>query len=422
MMHTKRMWGAVALAATAITVLAGCSGGGGDSSSDGKAELSVWLPTQEDAQAKAMKGLIDAFEKANPDITVKTEERSVDEHKTALRQVVGTDAGPDIYWYWEGSGLGGELVDAGMSLDLSTYYDEYGWADRFTGASLAGVTQYGGYHGIPWTQQGEGLYYNKRLFERAGITAPPTTYAELVQTAEKLKAAGITPISFGGTVNWHVMRLLDALIETKCGAATADKLNTGDGDWGKEKCVTDAFTELKTWGDDYLNDGFMGVSNDDASQLFYSGQSAMQFEGTWFNGNVTDNGMNPDDLGIIAFPTGTDRLYGFGEAYYINAASKHPDEAAKFLDFITSEDGQKIAGSAWAALSVNKAMPVDASNPLNQVWADLFSQAKGIFTNNDQNFSTAETTEYWRIQNSVLTGDIDPADAGAEFQKFRDSQ
>ena len=34
---------------------------------------------------------------------------------------------------------------------------------------------------------------------------------------------------------------------------------------------------------------------------------------------------------------------------------------------------------------------------------------------------TAETTEFWRIQNSVLTGDIDPADAGPEFQKFRDS-
>jgi raffinose/stachyose/melibiose transport system substrate-binding protein len=413
------MWGAVALTAAAITVLAGCSGGGGDSDTT---ELTLWMPTQEEAQGTAIHALIDAFEEENPDITVNLEERSVDAHKEAMRQAAGTDAGPDVYWYWEGSGLGGELIDIGMSLDLSDYYSEYGWEDRFTAASLAGVTQYGGFHGVPWTQQGEGLYYNKTLFEQAGITEPPTDYEGLVEAAEQLKDAGITPIGFGGTVNWHVMRLLDALIETKCGADVADELNTGDGDWSSEDCITDAFTELKSWGDNYLNEGFMGISNDDANQLFYSGQTAMQFEGTWFNSNVVENGLNPEELGIIAFPTGTGRLYGFGEAFYVNSASDNADEAAKFLDFITSEEGQEIAGSAWAALSVNKNVPVSTDNPLNQVWADLFEEATGIYTNNDQNFSTAETTEYWRIQNSVLTGDIDPADAGAEFQKFRDSQ
>lgn len=419
MMHTTRMWGAVALTAAAVTVLAGCSGGGAASDSD---ELVIWMPTQEDTQGTAINALIDEFEKQNDGVTIKLEQRSVDEHKTALRQVAGTDAGPDIYWYWEGSGLGGELVDAGMSLDLTDYYDEYGWEDRFTAASMSGITQYGGFNGVPWSQQGEGLYYNKKLFAQAGITTAPTTYDELVDAAQKLKDADITPIEFGGTVNWDVMRLLDSLIETECGADIADELNMGDGDWGSEECVTTAFTELKTWGDDYLNEGFMGINNDDAAQLFFSGQAAMSLEGTWYNAQVVDNGMNPDDIGIITFPTDTGRLYGFGEAFYINAASGKADLAAKFLDFGTSTEGQEIVGSAWAALSVNKDVAVDDSNPLNAVWADLFNQADGGYTNNDQNFSTAETTEYWRIQNSVLTGDIDPADAGTEFQKFRDSQ
>jgi raffinose/stachyose/melibiose transport system substrate-binding protein len=42
--------------------------------------------------------------------------------------------------------------------------------------------------------------------------------------------------------------------------------------------------------------------------------------------------------------------------------------------------------------------------------------------NNDQNLSLSQTTEYWRIQNLVATGELDPADAGAEFQKFIDQQ
>lgn len=418
-MRNKRFLGAAALTVTAAAVLTGCSGSGG--SGGGENDLVIWMPTQEDSQGEAINAVIDEFEKQNEGVTVTLEERSVDEHKNAMRQAAGTDSGPDIYWYWEGSGLGGELVDVGMSKDLSDYYSEYGWDDRFTAASMSGITQYGGYHGVPWSQQGEGIYYDKSLFAQAGIDAAPTSYDELVDAAKKLKAAGITPIEFGGTVNWDVMRLLDSLIETECGAEVADELNTGDGDWGAESCVTDAFTELKTWGTDYFNDGYLGINNDDAAQLFFSGKAAMSLEGTWYNSQVVDNGMNPEDIGVIPFPTGTGRLYGFGEAFYINAASDKADLAAKFLDFGTSEEGQALVGDAWAALSVNKDVPVDTSNPLNAVWAEIFQSVDGGYTNNDQNFTTAETTEFWRIQNSFLTGDIDPADAGAEFQKFRDS-
>lgn len=417
-MRNNRILGTVALSAAAITVLAGCSGGGGGSDEN---ELVIWMPTQEDSQGEAINALIDEFEAQNPEVVVTLEERSVDEHKNAMRQAAGTDAGPDIYWYWEGSGLGGELIDVGVSKDLSDYYAEYGWEDRFTPASLSGITQYGGFHGVPWSQQGEGVYYNKALFAQAGIEAAPTTYDELVDAAQKLKDAGITPIEFGGTVNWDVMRLLDSLIETECGSDVADELNTGDGDWSSEQCVTEAFTELKTWGDEYFNDGYLGINNDDAAQLFFSGQAAMSLEGTWYNSQVVDNGMNVDEIGIFPFPTGTGRLYGFGEAFYISESSDKADLAAEFLDFGTSVEGQEIVGDAWAALSVNGDVAVDDSNPLNAVWADIFANVDGGYTNNDQNFSTAETTEFWRIQNSVLTGDIDPADAGPQFQKFRDS-
>jgi len=420
-MRYTRTWGTALVGLTTLALLAACGGGSDGDSGSGDVTLSVWMPTQEDTQKQNMAAIIDAFESANPTIKVSVEERSVDAHKEALRQAAGTDAGPDIFWYWEGSGMAGELVDAGMSLDLTDRYADLGLESRFSPAALAGVTQYGGFHGVPWTQQGEGLYYNKSLFEQAGITGTPTTYADLVADAEQLKAAGITPIQFGGTVNWHVMRLLDALVETTCGAEKADALNTGDGDWGAEPCVTEAFTELKSWGDSYLNDGFMAMSNDDSTQLFFSGQAAMAFEGTWFNGQLVDNGMDADEVGVFAFPTGTGRLYGFGEAFYVGAASKHPDEAMTFLDFATSAEGQGLAGSAWAALSVNTEVAPSADNPLNAVWVDLFGAATGIFTNNDQNFSGEVTTEYWRIQNSVLTGDIAPDAAGAEFQKFRDA-
>ncbi len=423
-MRAKRML-AIALATTALVAgVAGCGGGSSNNgtNADQKVDLKVWLTTQEPTQKKAWTTLVNNFEKANPNITITTEERSVDAHKEALRQVSGTKAGPDIYWYWAGPGLGGSLVKAGMSKDLTEYYKQYGWDNRFSAAALAGATQYGGYQGVPWTLQGQALFYNKKLFAKAGITNAPTNYAELVADADTLASKGITPIEFGGTVNWHVMRLLDNLIETKCGAETRDKLFDKKISWADTPCVTDAFTDLKKWSDKYFNKGFISVSNDDSSQLFYQGKTAMALEGTWFDANIKENGLDPKDVGVFQFPTGTGRLYSFGETFYINSSSQNPDAAAKFLDFITNSDSQKATVGAWAAMSVNKEVQPSTSNPINALWPPIYNDAKGTFVNSDQALGLDEVTEYWRIQNAVVIGKMQPADAGKAMQQFFDNE
>src|SRR2546425_3804436 len=96
--------GAVAL--TAIAVLAGCSAGSGSNAS-GKTQLDWWVinPSSPTA-AKAQDKIIQDFEAANPDITIKKTNRAVDAHKDALRTAIGTSAAPDIFDYWAGPGLG----------------------------------------------------------------------------------------------------------------------------------------------------------------------------------------------------------------------------------------------------------------------------------------------------------------------------
>lgn len=345
----------------------------------------------------------------------------MDPHKDALRQAAGTEAVPDLYRYWSGPGLGGELVKVGMSMDITKYYEQYGWADELTDVALARATLYGGHHGAAFKESYEALFYNRELFAKAGITELPTTYDELVATAEKLKQAGITPIEFGGTVNWHVMRLLDSIIETKCGAEKADELTQGDGNWAEEACVTESFRELKMWGDNYFNEGYMAISQTDASQVFFTGQAAMALEGDWFGPQAIDGGMTADQFDIFPIPTGTGRVYGFGESLYISAKAKNPDLAAKFLDYMLSVAGQEKLGNAYAVVPANKnyEMPTDAL--LVKEWGEIVKAASGSYMNNDQNFATAETSEFWRVQNSVLTGAIAPQDAGKTFQQWRDA-
>ncbi|WAH98537.1 ABC transporter substrate-binding protein [Arthrobacter sp. MMS18-M83] len=415
--------GVAALAALAL--LAGCGAGVSSSAADssGKTVVTWWTLNQSAPSADdQINKLISDFEAANPTIKIERTSRAVDAHKDALRTAIGTSAAPDIYNYWAGPGLGGELVKANASADLADYYKQYNWESRFTSAALNPVKQYGGFQGVPWKLNGEGIYYNKTLFAKAGITELPTTIDELNGAAAKLKSAGITPIEFGGTVNWHVMRLLDTFLEGYCGSAKFDQLVSNKANWGQEDCVTKSFTNLAKWSKDYLNPGFIGINNDESSALFYTGRAAMALEGDWFNKNISDQKVNMDDFGVFPLPSGTGRLYGFEEAEYIGKDSPHKDAAAKFLDYLTSTKVQQQVLGTFGTQSVNKDVtPSTTANALGKSWDGIFKDAKGLYMNNDQNLSQSATTEYWRIQNLVATGGLDPAKAGSEFQKFLDS-
>lgn len=145
----------------------------------------------------------------------------------------------------------------------------------------------------------------------------------------------------------------------------------------------------------------------------------MALEGDWLTQQIISNGANINDFAVFKFPTGTDRLYGFSEGFYITTASKHADLAAKFLDYMTSDAVQADIGPNFAATSVNQHVKYTAkSNPVQDAMATLIGNTTSYYLNNDQNLPLDVTTEYWRIQNAVLTGDVPPADAGNQLQQF----
>lgn len=394
-----------------------------ESASNEPVEITWWQLTGNDAQVAAWDEIIAAFEAENPGINVVLETRGIDAQKEALRVAAGTEAFPDIYFMWSGLGLGGEFVSAGMSAPLDEYYVQYGWTDSLTAPSLAAAQQYGDghYHGVMSEIHGQALYYRKDAFEAAGITAEPTTYEELIAANDALLAADYSPIQFGGTVNWHLMRLLDNLLETTCGVETHNQLKALEASWADTPCVTEAFTELATWSEKYIIPDFIGISNDESTQLLYAGQAAMALEGDWMNAVFPTQDQDPNDYGLFLFPAGTGRLYAFAQGNYIGANSPNKDEAAAFLDYFSSEEVQSKYLGVFGSISVNENAVAENPTELDTEWSEIFNNATGSFQNADQAFSLEVTTEYWRIQNLVATGELDPAEAGAEFQQFIDA-
>ena len=382
-------------------------------------EIKLWtLNFANDSANQAFQSIIKQFQDANPGVTVKVENRGVDEHKSALRVAAGSDQGPDIFFSWAGLGLGGEFVKSGLALPMDKYYAEYKWDDRFLPVALSFSKQYpGGRFGVPYTFHGEAIYYNKALFQKAGITSEPKTYDELVAAAEKLAKAGIPAFTFGGTVNWHVMRLMDEILETECGAEKHDALMTMKASWAEEPCATKAFDELHRWTSKYFLKPFMGIDQSQSFNLFLAGRAAMMLEGDWLVGQL--KGANRlADFAVFPFPTGGKRLYGFAEYNYISSKSKNPDVAAKFLDYLESTPVQQAHLGDFGTISVNKDVKYTSTEPLEVAWRGIFGGYDGTFVNGDQAFPLNVTTEYWRIINQVATDSLDPKAAAGELQKF----
>ncbi|QFY63243.1 extracellular solute-binding protein (plasmid) [Rhizobium grahamii] len=382
-------------------------------------EVKIWTLTFDNNSANvAWDKIIKEFETANPGVTVTREGRSVDEHKAALRVAAQSSQGPDIYFMWAGLGLGGEFVKAGLSKPLDEAYTKYDWDKRLVGTAGSFSKIYpGGRNGVPYTFHGEGIYYNKELFAKAGITAPPTTYDELKADAAKLKQAGIPAMTFGGTVNWHLMRLMDVILEAKCGAEKHDQLMDMKLDWGTEPCATASFQELNDWSQNYILKPFMGIDNSQSFNLFLANRAAMMVEGDWLVSQLADS-KKIDNFDLFPFPTGTDRLYGFAEYLYVSAKSPNSEEATKFLDYLLSDKVQQENLGAFGSISVNANVKYSNVSALDQKWMDIFGKYTKIYMNGDQAFPLDVTTEYWRVINEVASGNIKPDDAGKTLQTF----
>ena len=125
-------------------------------------------------------------------------------------------------------------ADAGALKDITA--DVASWKDTVNPGAMS-IYQYNGkQYGIPWDMGMIGFWYNKALFEQAGITAPPATWDEYLAAVGKLKAAGITPLAIAGKDEWPSMHLWTYLVLRNGGGdALAQMVQTGD--WNTDACT-----------------------------------------------------------------------------------------------------------------------------------------------------------------------------------------
>ncbi|MDM4762080.1 sugar ABC transporter substrate-binding protein [Galbitalea sp. SE-J8] len=315
--------------------------------------------------------IVDAFEKENPTITVDVKTLPYDSYGTALDTdlAAGTAAdvfdinGPSAYGQYQANGVLAPLDGVDASLYSPSLLSSY----------ATDGTQYA----LPTSFSDVVLFYNKALFDKAGLDYPTAdwTWTDETAAAEKLtdQAAGVwgdhQPVTYNEF--YKVLVQNGASFLSPDGKSVA--FNTPAGLEAANWLVQKSGTTMPT-----IEDG-QGTADFDTN-LFKDGKLAMLHTGIWMFGAFADDA---DDWDIAVEPGNTQHANAvFSNAIGVSATSKHPEAAQKWAEFMSSSDTMVDVrlDSGWElppiADSAKLATYLDKGKPENR--QAVFDAAKEI--------------------------------------------
>jgi len=287
------------------------------------------------------------FEALNPDIKVVMEYVPYDNvHDKIVTGMAATPPGydaamVDVIWP-------DEFIKAGYLLDVTGRVTDDMKTNMFP-ASWNGVTRNGKIYGMPWLMDVKYFMYNKDILSKAGISAPPATWEELVDQAKIIKDKGLVefPIIWSWNQKEGVVCDFTALLFGNGGAFLDEK---GAPVFNNEKGV-----QVLTWMKQTLDEGLSNPSSVSADEGavntdFLAGKSA--FAVNWlFQYSDSNDASKSQIVGQAAFApvpvfkAGADAgIKGSSvdgsSSFAIMATTPYADQTWKFLTYLSSFDVQ----------------------------------------------------------------------------------
>ena len=313
------------------------------SASNETIELKFWDLRTDGAGAKMIDELIDNFEEDNPQITVKRTAFKVDDLRNTIKPAINSGEGPDIFSYDAGAGYLGVLAQSGLALDLSKYREEYNWDERFHDWALEKTEYNNGLYGIANELEMLGVFYNKKIFEEAGVQIPET-YDEFIELCQDLKQKGITPLIMDDKEQWPGFHYESIWLNSFVGADKVKQAINGKIPWTTEGFgnALDKLQEIYNAG--YTTEKPLSISYEDANKAFYAGNASMRVTGTWQIGAYVEK--MGDNVGFFYLPPASEDVDdcppgGLGEAVVVNSKTLHEEAAVKFLDYLFQMDNME---------------------------------------------------------------------------------
>lgn len=364
----KKQFTAVMLAAmTVCATLAGCGGQAGsdaaqgaaqstaqsaDQKSEDKAEASqaeggekqvLSVTTWDNESTPQFQAVIDAYEEKNPNVEIKIIDTSADEYNNSLGiSLSAAQADPDVIWVKDmGSML--QMADKEQLLAL----DEYIERDDLDLSIYKGAAEQLMYNGksysLPYRNDWYILFYNKDLFDAAGVEYPSNdmTWEEYYELAAKMTSGEGSEKVYGShNHTWQALVTNWAVQD------------------GKNTVVAKDYSFFKPWYEDALalqDNGYiqdystLKTANIHYSSVFKNQQCAMMPMGTWFIATMMqsqEEGETDFNWGIAKIPHSADTEAGYTVGALtpvaISAFTDQADLAWDFVKFASSEEAAEI--------------------------------------------------------------------------------
>jgi len=371
-MRTKTRASALAALCAGLLVSATACGGGGGGSSDagGDKTITWWHNSSADPGKSYYEQVAKDFEADHPGVKVDVQAMAHEDMVSKLQAAFQSGDVPDIYME-RGGGEMADHVAAGLTKDISSQA-----ADEISkiGPSVAGWQIDGKTYALPFSVGVVGFWYNKDLFAQAGIDKAPTTMDELYGAIDKLKAAGITPLSVGAGDKWPAAHYWYYAAIRSCTQDVIQKAAT-DKDFSDPCFVKAGEVVQQLVAKDPFNAGFLTTPAQEgatsASGLLATGKVAMEMQGHWEPGvmqGLTEDGKGlGDKTGWFPFPAvdggqgDPDVQMGGGDAWGV--AESAPDSAVELVKYLLSDKVQKGFAKNDMGLPTNPAATDSVSDP-----------------------------------------------------------
>jgi len=419
---------AVIAAAGLVLTAAACSSSpsssGGQAAPGGHVTISINCAppaAQQPVQHKEWLADVATFEKANPNITVNSVYNYPCEQPPTFTAMLRAGTEPDIFYSYF-TDLP-QILLSGQVADITQYVSSktVPTLNDIVPGAMKAVTAGSTIYGLPTANYTQGLVYNRKLFQEAGLNPdqPPMTWAQVEQDATAIAKLGNGiegwgDYSAGNTGGWHFSSYIDAvggsMVNNTTSPPTAN-FNNSNG-----TAILQALHNLRFT--DHAMSATQGLAWGTLQQQFGAGKLGMYIAAPDDIYNVivpTDHG-NVSDIGMGPLPSlsGTPAGSLSGGNDYVFAKHDTPAQiqaGIKFVDFIGLTPGQGLLFNF--ARQKADGFPVGFPEP------ELFQGATGQQVNALRTkYATINTSYYAAFVNANENGLGEPTDAQAVYKSL----
>lgn len=274
-------------------------------------ELNInWLSSRSAPEATilAIQDIAKQYQEENPDLDFNFEIENISDHTAYLQKLkilAASDELPEWFdsdpdtWF-------ADIVADGKAYSFEDLYKELGMYDQIFPISKEYARLSDGSLNLMTLQcNTEYFFYNKDLFEQAGITEAPKTFDELLADCKLLQDQEIIPIAMGA--DWPILRYIAQVPFRLTGNEYIENAVSGEGSFGEEAGLKGA--QFMQDIAQYFQEGWSSADYDTMNDLFASGQAAIMYNGTWALEQadmIGEDGNIKDNIGYFTMPTYSD--------------------------------------------------------------------------------------------------------------------